>query len=63
MSFEMKWTIVAGILCICIAYGIGYQVGNRRAKEYLHMYYQQLIKHANSVIDYKKGGNEKDAEF
>lgn len=63
MSFEMRWTIIAGILCICIAYGLGYQVGNMRAKKYLHMYYQQLIKHANSVLDYKRGGKDTDAEF
>lgn len=63
MSFEMKWTIIAGILCICIAYGLGYQVGNSRAKKYLHMYYQQLIKHANSVVDYKRGGKDTDAKF
>ena len=30
MSFEMKWLIIAGILCMCIAYGLGYQVGFKR---------------------------------
>lgn len=57
------WLCVAGILCICIAYGLGYQVGNMRAKKYLHMYYQQLIKHANNMLDYKRGGKDTDAEF
>lgn len=63
MSIEMKWTIVAGVLCICGAYGMGYQVGYMRAKRFLHKYYQQLIKHANSVLDYKRGGKDTDAKF
>ena len=30
MSFEMKWTIVAGILCIILAYLWGLQYGYKR---------------------------------
>lgn len=30
MSFEYKWLIIAGILCIIIAYSFGYHVGFKR---------------------------------
>ena len=63
MSTEMIWTIIAGVLCICVAYGIGYQVGDRRAKKYLHRYYTQLINLANGRFTYKKGGKDTDAKF
>ena len=30
MSFEMKWTIIAGIICIIISYLSGYLIGFQR---------------------------------
>lgn len=48
---DLAWIIIAGIICICIAYGFGYQVGYHRG--YKHKYYEDLLEHANNIMEVK----------
>ena len=43
---------IAAIICICIAYGLGFQVGYRKGAK--DDYYQRLIDRANHVLTYKR---------
>lgn len=70
MSFEMKWTIVAGILCIILAYLWGLHVGYDKGCHDGRMEYVKKLLNAkygikaklNSVYG-KMAKEDKDAEF
>lgn len=54
---DFFWLCIAAIACICIAYGLGIQIGYKRG--YRDWYYKKLFEKADSVIEWKQGGKEK----
>ena len=54
---DLTWIIIAGIVCICIAYGLGGQLGYRRG--YRDAVLEQCIKEAEAKAKMKMELNKK----